>query len=73
MKESVENSRCIFYFHTINQIGGVESFLWYLANLYDIEVYYKEGDPKQIERLATKIPVHKYKSGTIKSLTKKAT
>lgn len=66
MKESVENSRCIFYFHTINKIGGVESFLWYLANLYDIEVYYKEGDPKQIERLATKIPVHKYKSGTIK-------
>lgn len=66
MTELSNNSRCVFYFSNINKIGGVESFLWYLANLYDIEVYYKVGDAKQIERLAAKVPVHKYKNGTIK-------
>jgi len=65
MKELVKSSRCIFYFNTINQIGGVESFLWYLSQLYDIEVYYKEGDIKQLERLSTQIPIHKYKGGEI--------
>lgn len=65
MEKSVKNSKCIFYFSVINQIGGVESFLWYLANLYDIEVYYKEGDIKQLERLSTTIPIHKYRGGRI--------
>lgn len=66
MTESLKNFKCIFYFHTINQIGGVESFLWYLAQLYDIEIYYKEGDVKQLERLSTQIPIHKYRGGIIK-------
>ena len=60
MTDLSQNSKNIFYFHTINRIGGVESFLWYLANLYNIEVYYREGNIEQIQRLATKIPVHKY-------------
>lgn len=66
MIESSKNFKCIFYFHTINQIGGVESFLWYLSQLYDIELYYKEGDIKQLERLSTQIPIHKYRGGIIK-------
>lgn len=40
--------------------------MWYLANLYDIEVYYKDGDAKQLERLSTRIPVYRYKGGRIK-------
>ena len=66
MNELSKCSKNIFYFSSINSIGGVESFLWYLANLYDIEVYYKEGDSKQLERLSTKVPVYKYKGGRIK-------
>lgn len=69
MKKSMEklknNSKCIFYFHTINKIGGVEAFLWYLAQLYDIELYYKEGDIRQLERLSKLIPIHKYRGGRI--------
>ena len=65
MKELVNSSKCIFYFHTINQIGGVETFLWYISQLYDIEVYYKEGDIKQLERLSTQCPIHKYRGGRI--------
>lgn len=66
MQELVNNSRCVFYFSEINAIGGVESFFWYLANLYkNIEVYYKKTDPKQIERLARLIPTHKYTGGKI--------
>ena len=65
MEKLVNSSKCIIYFHTINKIGGVESCLYYLSQLYDIEVYYKEGDIKQLERLSNLIPVHKYKGGRI--------
>ena len=37
-----------------------------MAQLYDIELYYKEGDIKQLERLSTQIPIHRYKGGKIK-------
>jgi len=50
----------VFYMHKISSIGGVESFFYYLSKLYDITVYYTEGDTKQIERLAKNIEVHKY-------------
>lgn len=65
MTKLVNSSKCIFYFHTINSIGGVESWLYYLSQLYDIEIYYKEGDPKQLARLAEQCPIHKYKGGYI--------
>lgn len=55
----------VFYMHKISSIGGVESFFYYLSKLYDITVYYTEGDPKQIERLAKNIEVHKYKGKPI--------
>lgn len=51
----------VFYMKKISKIGGVESFLYYLSKLYkDFIVYYREGDPKQIERLAKNVEVHKY-------------
>lgn len=52
----------VFYFHKINDIGGVESFFYYLSCVYkNMIVYYKVGDPEQIKRLAQNIEVHKYK------------
>lgn len=57
----------VFYFKLINAIGGVESFMYYLSKLYkNMVVYYKDGDPKQIERLSKNIEVHKYNGGVIK-------
>lgn len=57
----------VFYFKLINAIGGVESWLYYLSKLYkNMVVYYKDGDPKQIERLSKNIEVHKYNGGVIK-------
>lgn len=52
----------VFYFKNINSIGGVESFFYYLSQLYkNIIVYYKEGDPEQVLRLAKNVEVRKYK------------
>ena len=50
----------VFYMHKISSIGGVESFFYYLAQLYDIEVYYTEGDIEQIKRLSQYCKVRKY-------------
>lgn len=56
----------VFYFHKINPIGGVESFFYYLSKVYNnMVVYYQDGNPEQIKRLAHNIEVHKYK-GPIK-------
>ena len=53
--------KTIIYFNKINSIGGVESWLYYLAKKYDFKVYYKEGDKEQIKRLSKLVEVHKYK------------
>lgn len=56
----------VFYFDTLNDIGGVESFLYYIArcyNKYDITIYYKVGNPKQVERLTKLVRVRKYHDG----------
>ena len=46
----------VFYFRRINAIGGLESFFYYLSKLYkNMVVYYQEGDPEQIKRLAQNI------------------
>lgn len=51
----------VFYMHKISKIGGCESFLYYLSKIYkDFVVYYKVGDPRQIERLSKNVEVHKY-------------
>lgn len=51
----------VFYFKNINSVGGVESFLYYLAKKYDFTFYYKEADPTQIKRLSQLVKVRKYK------------
>ena len=59
----------VFYFKKISSIGGVESFYWYLSQLYkNFTIIYREGDPEQIKRLAKNVEVLKYldKYGTIK-------
>lgn len=56
----------VFYFKSINAIGGCESWFYYLSRLYkNMVVYYKEGNVEQIKRLAKNIEVHKYKEGEI--------
>ena len=54
----------VFFFHTINNIGGVETMFWELAKEYhknyDITVYYVNGDPDQIKRLRRYVNVIKY-------------
>lgn len=51
----------VFYFKKISSIGGCETFFYYLSKLYNnMVVYYREGDGKQIERLAERIEVHKF-------------
>lgn len=56
----------IFYFHTISYIGGCESWFWYLSKLYkNMVIYYKEGHPEQIKRLAQNVEVRKYKENEI--------
>lgn len=56
----------VFYFKTISQIGGCESWFYYLSKLYkNMIIYYKEGHPEQIKRLAKNVEVHKYKDNEI--------
>lgn len=53
----------IFYFSEINQIGGVETFYWYIAQKYqdyDITIIYKRGDENQIRRLRQFVRVVKF-------------
>ena len=56
-----------FYFHTINSIGGIETFFWQLGKKYgkkfDITLFYRKGDAEQIRRLSQFIRVRKYKDG----------
>lgn len=53
--------RNVFYFKSINSVGGCESFFWYLSKKYDFEVYYRVADPEQIKRLSQNVECHKYK------------
>lgn len=57
----------VFYFKKISQIGGCESFFYYLSKLYkNITIYYKEGHPEQIKRIAENVKIKKYTGETIK-------
>lgn len=57
----------LFYFNTLNSIGGIETFFWNLAKKYgkdyDITVLYRNGDPKQVKRLSELVRVKKYREG----------
>lgn len=57
----------LFYFNTLNSIGGIETFFYQLAKKYgkdyDITILYRNGDPQQVRRLAEMVRVKKYKDG----------
>ena len=59
----------LFYFKTLNAIGGVETFFYQLAKKYgkkyDITVMFSEGSPDQVRRLSEYVRVRKYKEGEI--------
>jgi glycosyltransferase involved in cell wall biosynthesis len=56
----------VFYFKKIGVIGGCESWFYYLSKLYkDMIIYYKEGNPEQIKRLAHNVEVRRYQEGEI--------
>lgn len=53
----------MFYLFNFAPIGGTETFLYYLCKKYklkDIVVYYKTGDPYQIQRLKKYVKVVKW-------------
>lgn len=59
----------IFYFYKINEIGGIETFFYYLAKKYkdyDITIYYQEGNYEQVKRLKKYVRVKKYQGEKIK-------
>lgn len=57
----------VFYFRSLNSIGGVESWLYYLAKQYkNMVVYYSEGDLTQVERLSELVETRKFKNERIK-------
>ena len=57
----------LFYFHTLNSIGGIETFFWQLGKKYgkkyDITLFYRTGDANQVRRLSEYIRVKKYHDG----------
>ena len=57
----------LFYFHTLNSIGGIETFFWQLGKKYgkkyDITLFYRTGDANQVRRLSEYIRVKKYHEG----------
>ena len=58
----------VFYFKLINEIGGIENFFFQLAKKYrkyDITIFYKQGDKKQIERLQKLVRCIKYRGQNI--------
>jgi len=54
----------VFFFHTINSIGGVETFFYELAKKYhkryNISVFYVKGDTEQIKRLKRYVRVYRF-------------
>ena len=59
----------VFYLKRIAEIGGIETFFYYLAKKYadnDITAYCEDGDAKQIERLKKYVRVKRYRGEKIK-------
>lgn len=57
----------LFYFNTLNCIGGIETFFYHLGKKYgsthDITILYRNGDPEQVKRLSQFVRMKKYKDG----------
>lgn len=58
----------IFYFRNISEIGGIETFLYYLSKEYsdyDITIFYNNADKKQLERLKEHVRCIKFRGQEI--------
>ena len=56
----------IYYFHSILEIGGIETFFYYLAKKYsnyDLVIVYQIGNAKQLERLEQYVHCVQYRPG----------
>lgn len=57
----------LFYFNTLNSIGGIETFFYHMGKKYgkdyDITILYRKGDPAQVKRLSQFVRVKKYHDG----------
>ena len=57
----------VFYFRDLNIIGGIETFFYQLGLKYgkdfDITVYYRTGNPQQVEKLSKVVRVKRYSDG----------
>jgi len=56
----------IYYFHSILEIGGIETFFYYLAKKYknwDLVIVYQIGNEKQLQRLRKYVRCVQYKKG----------
>ena len=61
------NLKNVIYFPSFNKIGGVETYCYEMAlkfgSEYDITIVYKQGDPKQMQRLREVCRVIKFDEG----------
>lgn len=59
----------LFYFHTLNSIGGIETFFYQLGKKYgkdfDITVFYRFADQTQLQRLSKYVKCKKYRDGKV--------
>lgn len=56
----------LYYFHSICDIGGIETFFYYLAKKYkdwDLTIVYRYGNEKQLQRLAPYVKCIQYQDG----------
>ena len=63
--ETIETTN-LYYFHSILEIGGIETFFYYLAKRYkdwDLTIVYKEGNKRQLERLREYVSCIQYQPG----------
>lgn len=60
----------VFYFSMLCAVGGIETWLYNISKLYgkdyDINIFYRDGDEKQVERLSKYANVYKYEGQKIK-------
>lgn len=63
-------AKTIFYIRSLNKIGGVEQWMYYIAKMFgkrkDFIVLYRDGDKKQLLRLAKHCRIQMYNDEKVK-------
>lgn len=63
-------AKTIFYITSFNVIGGVEQWMYYIAKMFgkkkDFIVLYRDGDKKQLKRLAKQCRIRMYNGEKVK-------